>query len=188
MATISKKYLNIIRKMCTINYKGKMKNRHLSVAIKNGNIITSFKHNYLKNYVLGKMRGSLHAEMSVIQELLNIYAPSVGGSKNYFPWFISDDSNSFNSKRKQIVTSTDFKKLKKKLKNISIIVIRLCPKNPNKLLMSKPCMDCIETLKLMNIKNICYSTGNPINPFMVEKIKNIKSVHKCKMSRILNSS
>jgi hypothetical protein len=89
------------------------------------------------------------------------------------------------SKRKNILSSSSFQKLKKKLSNITIIVIRLCPSNSNKLLNSKPCCQCIETMKCMGIKNICYSTGNNTEPIKIEKIKDIKSNHKSQMCKYL---
>ena len=74
--------------------------------------------------------------------------------------------------------------LKKNLSKISIIVIRI-DKN-NELKNSKPCYDCIQTLKQYGFKKICYSTGDKKCPFIIERIKNIENNHRSQMTRHIN--
>ena len=95
-------------------------------------------------------------------------------------------SKKISNKRKNIINSSSFKKLKRKISNITIIVIRLCPNDSNILMNSKPCFDCIKTMKTMGFKKICYSTGNPKEPFKIEKIKDIESLHKSQMARFID--
>jgi secreted trypsin-like serine protease len=89
---ISEKYKKIIDKMMNEKYRGEMCSKHLAVAIKDGKPITGYKFNYKKDYVLGSLRGSLHAEMNVVEDILRLFSPSIGDAKNYFPWFISKGS------------------------------------------------------------------------------------------------
>lgn len=73
------------------------------------------------------------------------------------------------------------KAIKKKFSKITIIVIRL-NKN-NELKNSKPCSECIKSLKKYGFKNICYSTGSIQNPFIIEKIRDIQNNHISRFTR-----
>ena len=65
-------------------------------------------------------------------------------------------------------------KIRRKLSKSSILTIRV--KN-NKIVMGKPCINCIEYMKSLGIKNIHYSDkdGNIIT----QKLKDITTTHKC---------
>lgn len=49
------------------DYKGHMQSRHLAVAVKNGVLLTNFKHNIYYG------EGSIHAEISVIDDIIKSY-------------------------------------------------------------------------------------------------------------------
>ena len=55
------------------NYQGSMRSRHLSIALYGKIQITDYKYNHLYPKVLGHYRKSNHAELNVLQTLLNNY-------------------------------------------------------------------------------------------------------------------
>lgn len=61
--------------------------------------------------------------------------------------------------------------IRKLFSHTSIIVIR---SDGDKLKMSKPCVQCLETIKKVGIKKIYYSTGQG-DEIVMEYVKNIKS-------------
>jgi hypothetical protein len=69
------------------------------------------------------------------------------------------------------------------MKGISIMVVRW---NGTNFKNSKPCKHCIEYMRKMGIKKICYSDDN--NIFIHEKIKNIKTEHTCMARRVLKKN
>ena len=92
-ACVSNSVKHIIGRMAEAEYGGDMRCRHLAVAIRSGIPITDFKVNYIRDMVFGEYRGSVHAEMNVIEDILRLYSPE-GGLKNYFPWFIAEEVQS----------------------------------------------------------------------------------------------
>lgn len=68
----------------------------------------------------------------------------------------------------------------KKFKKTDIMVLRI---SHNGIKFSKPCSDCIKTLKKFNIRGIYYSLDN--GELVYEKISNIENNHKSVMSRFL---
>ncbi len=72
-------------------------------------------------------------------------------------------------------------KLRKKLAKITIVVSRM-DKN-GQWRNSKPCHECIKTLKMYGFKNVCYTTGDENEPFVVESIKTIENDHRSKLQR-----
>lgn len=52
-------------------YTGDLQTHHFSVAIRNNIAITPVMCNYNRFYVFGKKRGTMHAEMSSLNYLLN---------------------------------------------------------------------------------------------------------------------
>lgn len=48
---------------------------------------------------------------------------------------------------------------------------------------SKPCIDCLNTLRKKNIKKIAFSTGDILNPFVIEGINNINTTWKSQFRR-----
>jgi|TARA_B110000967_G_C18768240_1_gene501622 tRNA(Arg) A34 adenosine deaminase TadA len=60
----------------------------------------------------------------------------------------------------------------KSLKGNTIVVLRLS--SDGKFVMAKPCITCIEALRMTNIKNIWYSTNEG---WVRESINNIKGIY-----------
>ena len=52
--------------------------------------------------------------------------------------------------------------------------------------MSKPCVNCIKVLKLLNMRNVYYSDLD--GDIIYEKIKNITSTHESQMFKHINNS
>lgn len=77
------------------------------------------------------------------------------------------------------------KKLRKKLKNIDFLVIKKT--ETGVVGYSKPCCDCIRTMKYFNINKVYYSTGvknkNGIYEIKCERISNIKNTHQSQMTK-----
>ena len=73
-------------------------------------------------------------------------------------------------------------KIIKKLSKISLIVIK---NNNNILSISKPCNACIKIMKILKMKNIYYSDYN--GEIVMEKIRNINSVHESQMFKFMNT-
>ena len=74
---------------------------------------------------------------------------------------------------------TTNRKLQKKLKNIDILVFR---QSKSGIKNSKPCKDCIQTMKSLNINKVYYSSDSGI--LICEKINNITSEHLSQLSRV----
>lgn len=53
------------------DYQAEMRTIHLAIGLKNGKPITPMRVNELKTYVFGECVGSIHAEMNIVQQLLN---------------------------------------------------------------------------------------------------------------------
>lgn len=78
-------------------------------------------------------------------------------------------------------TQKSYRKLVKKLKKTDILVFRIsCDEIKN----SKPCCECIETLKYFNIRGIYYTCENGL--LVYEKISDIQTNHRSQMTRHIN--
>ena len=73
------------------------------------------------------------------------------------------------------------RKLRKKLSKTDIIVFR---DSPSGIRNSKPCCDCINTMKQMGIRRVYYSLDN--GELVYEKVSEINSTHRSQMSRHLD--
>jgi hypothetical protein len=51
--------------------KSKMKQKHACVAIRNGKVISPMFHNYIRDFMFHSKCGSAHAEMAVLNYLIN---------------------------------------------------------------------------------------------------------------------
>jgi len=71
-----------------------------------------------------------------------------------------------------------YSKLVKKLKKTDILVFRT---SATGIKNSKPCSQCIETLKYFNIRGVFYTSENGV--LVYEKISNIKNNHRSQMTR-----
>lgn len=72
-------------------------------------------------------------------------------------------------------------KLVKRLKKTDILVFRT---SATGIKYSKPCSDCIKTLKYFNIRGVYYTSENGV--LVYEKISDIQSNHKSQMTRHIN--
>lgn len=70
------------------------------------------------------------------------------------------------------------RKLVKKLKKTDILVFRT---SATGIKCSKPCCECINTLKNFNIRGVYYTSENGV--LVYEKISDIKSHHRSQMTR-----
>jgi hypothetical protein len=79
---------------------------------------------------------------------------------------------------KNVFYEATLKKIQKLFKNTILIVIRIGDQD-KRIMMSKPCANCIRYIKLLNIKKIYYSDkdGN-----LVREGANIKSDHHSRLS------
>ena len=73
-----------------------------------------------------------------------------------------------------------FKKLRKKCSNVEIVVIKqstkaICLGN------SRPCIICLNMMKLLNFKNVYYSNSD--GDMISEKVSDMQSTHKSQMTR-----
>ena len=78
----SPKIYKIFESIKNTEYKGSVRCRHFSVAIKNGRVITPIGYNYHRTYVFGSKRGTLHAEMNPLSYLMNMLYKSYGRYKH----------------------------------------------------------------------------------------------------------
>ena len=74
-----------------------------------------------------------------------------------------------------------YSKLRKKLSKTDILVFR---ESPSGILNSKPCSECIKTMKSLRIRRVYYSIDD--GSLVYEKISDIKSSHLSQMTRHLN--
>lgn len=69
------------------------------------------------------------------------------------------------------------------MKGISILVVRW---NGNNFKNSKPCKHCIEYMKVLGIKKICYSDDE--GDFIHEKVLDVVTDHVCMVRRVLDKN
>ena len=53
------------------DHNGQMYRKHYAVAVRNNKVITPLVHNYYRTNVFGKVRGTIHAEMNALNNVLN---------------------------------------------------------------------------------------------------------------------
>ena len=85
-AYVSNKIYKIFENLQNTPYKGNIRCHHFSVAIRNGKIISPVGYNYYRTFVFGKKRGTIHAEMSILNYLLNTDKSFSGFLKNKSTW------------------------------------------------------------------------------------------------------
>jgi hypothetical protein len=87
-----------------------------------------------------------------------------------------------NIKFPNIKIQNKFIKLRKIMSNYSIIVLRT---NKNgELIGSKPCIECLSVLKLLNIKYVHYSMDD--GSIDIERVKDVTSAHYCGYTRMVS--
>lgn len=77
------KFEIIVNALRTEASKSTMNNKHACVAICKGKIVSPKFHNYMRSYMHSFNCGSLHAEMAVINYLLNLGSLRDGKVKQY---------------------------------------------------------------------------------------------------------
>ena len=161
MLDVSSKIYNIFESLKSSPYKGDIKCKHFSVAIRKGKIVTPVSCNYHRTNVFGKTRGTMHAEMNATNYLINM-----------------DGGIGFN---KQSPRNRHFLKLQKKMSKTDILVFR---SSPSGVRYSKPCSDCIHTMKRLSFRRVYYSLND--GSLVCEKISQISSDNKTQMTRHLD--
>ena len=82
------------------------------------------------------------------------------------------------------VTSSKFdKKIMRLFSNTYMIVIRIGGHNHSELIESKPCAQCVCTMRALNIKRVLYSKKNLLHN---ERITDINTTHTSQMYRVRN--
>lgn len=69
--TKSDKFVGLISKLRNEATRSRMNNKHAAVAVCKGKIISPKCHNYMRSYMCGYKCVSMHAEMAVVNYLLN---------------------------------------------------------------------------------------------------------------------
>lgn len=142
--------INDMRAEC-LNHSHTIKHKHIATVIKNGRPIIDYSYNTfntLSNNDFNMFNTySLHAEISAIINAFKLYGI-------------------------YRLSFKPTKKLTKRLKKCSIVVLRI-DMNGN-LAESKPCKSCLNVLKQLNIKNVYYSSKNGI---IKESVRGLESEH-----------
>lgn len=153
---VSSKIYRIASKLSNIEYKGDLKCKHIAVALYNNKIISPVGYNYSRSKFLNKKIGTLHAEMYIVNYIVNLYNSNKGrpsGRRN---------------------------KILRKIRNIDILVIRLSNTDDKDVKNSRPCYQCIQNMRNIGINKVYYTTDSNI---VVEKVKDITSTHLCVYDR-----
>ena len=159
---------HIIDNMRNTDYNGDMYHKHLAVLVRHKKPVTPFKFNFLNTYSFKKVKGSIHAEMHSLK------------------WYLSRIS--CYKYQKSLNDQKYLEKLQKKSSNLIIIVVRLKFVDGDVVMLnSKPCVDCIDTLKILGCKSVYYSTGDADNPIKMEYLKDIDTEHVCAMRNYIRN-
>jgi hypothetical protein len=155
-------------------YPHTIRTKHIAVVIKNDIPISNYKFNHLRQNLLGLSSGTAHAEIAAIYELFRHCCTRI----NLTPYSANIIGILLQKwKDKQIL----YNKLRRITSGYSIIVLRI--DNTGNLTNSKPCIECLNVLKLLNLKYVHYSTDNgDINS---ERIKHASTNHICGYNRSL---
>lgn len=139
-------------------YSGQLRCKHFSVAIRNGKVITPVLCNKYRTHVFGQVKGSMHAEMTVIKHICS--------------------TRNFQYK----IYKTPDHKLYKFLKKVDIIVIRIgCD---GTILNSKPCTSCLNVLKLLHIRNVYYTNNS--GELESHRVKDLLTIHQSRFQLHIN--
>lgn len=129
MLSVSKRIQHIFDILGTKKpYNGDVQVEHYSVAIQNGKIISPLLNNYHRTKVLGVIKGTIHAEMAVINFIVNSH-------------FIRKNIN-------------NTRLVLKKMGKIDIMVWR---RSSIGVRNSKPCKECTAMMNKYNIRKVYYS-------------------------------
>lgn len=139
--------------------KSNMCHQLAACVIIEGKIINKPYCNCDRNYCRGNIGGSIHAEANA---LLHYYGRNLKFNKYKKKWYLFNNSN----------------------KKISIIVIRMTKNNNNA--NARPCQNCLEMMKDLNVNKVYYSTGNG-DEIICESVKNMISIQLSKYLLVLTN-
>jgi deoxycytidylate deaminase len=145
---LENKFRHIISTLIEVASMSTIGHKLSSVIIKGNKMISKPVSNIDRNFVRGYMCGNLHAECNA---LLNYY----GSRLSYSPkikWCVYDP--------------------KCKNKTIDLIVIKI--NTSKELCCSRPCLNCLNMMKKLNVSNVYYSTSN--GSIICEKVKDMLSI------------
>lgn len=93
-----------------------------------------------------------------------------GHNKNKTHTIIRNKLDKFSLVDKLHAEMTAILKSRTDLEGAKIYVLRICTDNQNGTGMSRPCNLCMRLIRGAGIKEIIYTTGNPLQPWMKERI------------------
>ena len=86
-----KQKMNFLQEMIKCAHKSELNQKHCCVAIKHGKVISKYFHNYKRTKMFGYKCGSAHAEMCVVNYLINtFYEKKI---KRYILWYNNGQKN-----------------------------------------------------------------------------------------------
>lgn len=93
-----------------------------------------------------------------------------GHNKNKTHTIIKNKIDKYSLVDKLHAEMTAILKARTDLSGSKIYVLRLCPDNKDGTGMSRPCGLCMGLIRGAGIREVFYTTGNPLYPWMKEKI------------------
>ena len=95
-----------------------------------------------------------------------------GHNKNKTHTIIRNKIDKYSLVDKLHAEMTAILKARTDLDGAKIYVLRICPDNISGTGLSRPCSLCMRLIRAAGIKEIVYTTGNPSQPWMKERIVN----------------
>jgi len=175
---MSRTILNTIDEMIDdcLNYNHKIQSKHISLIVKGSKPVTKYHYNELIPIsLLGVNYYTFHAEIKAVLDLIKTFNHTI-------PFNIYKNEFVKNIELTKLTNNAVFTNFKKKIGKYSIIIIRINRKG--ELVNSKPCIDCMRILKLLNIKYIYYS--NDEGNIVKIKCKEAKTEHLSKAKKNIN--
>ena len=85
---IPKRIRRIYESLKDYDHVGNMRCKHIAIAVKNGKPVSPIGYNHFRTKVFGEIRGTMHAEMKVLHDLLKSFNNKVGHRSriNYKKW------------------------------------------------------------------------------------------------------
>jgi len=96
-----------------------------------------------------------------------------GHNKNKTHTVIRNQIDKYSLVDKLHAEMTAILKARTGLEGARIYILRICPDNKDGTGMSRPCNLCMRLIRGAGIKEIIYTTGNPEQPWMKEKIMHV---------------
>jgi hypothetical protein len=149
--------------------KSNMTHKHACIAINKGCIISPAFHNYMRSYIFNYNCGCVHAEIAIINYLINnICKINQKIKKQTYYRFIHNQQ--LTDKQLQII-----KKFQKKCSKIDLVIIKQS-KTATHLGNSRPCSECIKIMKMFKFNKVYYT--NTHGNISIERISKMNSNHK----------